>query len=449
MVSKEEAGPSLGSPSTAPKEKAMTVRSVLLRRDSPDTEGRAQRRQQRPAQQVRFKDLEESISAAKEPPTQNTPRASAAPKRRGASSARRSWPQAQPPLQPPLRKACASTAIQTSPGLRRPSWAAPLRSGSASEVACLSAQSQPPTPSAAQLCPQTGTTLCPLRPPPPYPGQGPGLSLSSASQCKPCTPCPQRGSPPPYPLAQGPLQRDPHLWDSCPQKAAPQVPHESPSPPATSGKPPSPASPMCLGAQPAACLPPQSREPSPAMGPKSLLPSRIPCRSLSPMPAGALCQVHNLLQLVPIGKRPEEQEEEETRSSASQGDIRSRLRSLEGVLETSQQTIRVLLGVIQDLERKEAQRDGRCSYQTGQDVANCGTCRDCACVIYSVEHDFRQQEGRLQRVLSTVKVELGPSSPPASPAMGPPSPPCQPLPVARLSTKGEARKAWRKCFWFL
>ncbi|XP_062839739.1 uncharacterized protein LOC103281528 isoform X3 [Anolis carolinensis] len=260
MVSKEEAGPSLGSPSTAPKEKAMTVRSVLLRRDSPDTEGRAQRRQQRPAQ--------------------------------------------------------------------------------------------------------------------------------------------------------------------------------------------------------------QSREPSPAMGPKSLLPSRIPCRSLSPMPAGALCQVHNLLQLVPIGKRPEEQEEEETRSSASQGDIRSRLRSLEGVLETSQQTIRVLLGVIQDLERKEAQRDGRCSYQTGQDVANCGTCRDCACVIYSlflaflpsfflsflassVEHDFRQQEGRLQRVLSTVKVELGPSSPPASPAMGPPSPPCQPLPVARLSTKGEARKAWRKCFWFL
>lgn len=40
------------------------------------------------------------------------------------------------------------------------------------------------------------------------------------------------------------------------------------------------------------------------------------------------------------------------------GDLQSQLQSLEGVLETSQQTIRVLLDVIQDLEKKEAQRDG-------------------------------------------------------------------------------------------
>ncbi|XP_067389747.1 INSYN2B protein-like isoform X2 [Emydura macquarii macquarii] len=64
------------------------------------------------------------------------------------------------------------------------------------------------------------------------------------------------------------------------------------------------------------------------------------------------------------------------------GDLQSQLQSLEGVLETSQQTIKVLLDVIQDLEKKEAQRDGRHSYRTGQDIANCGTCRDCACIIY-------------------------------------------------------------------
>ncbi|XP_056146386.1 proprotein convertase subtilisin/kexin type 5-like [Lampris incognitus] len=67
-------------------------------------------------------------------------------------------------------------------------------------------------------------------------------------------------------------------------------------------------------------------------------------------------------------------------------DIRSlqtQLHSLEGVLETSQNTIKVLLDVIQDLEKKEAERDGRHSYRTGQDIENCGTCRDCACIIYS------------------------------------------------------------------
>ncbi|CAG5867785.1 unnamed protein product [Menidia menidia] len=26
---------------------------------------------------------------------------------------------------------------------------------------------------------------------------------------------------------------------------------------------------------------------------------------------------------------------------------------------------------------------GRHSYRTGQDIENCGTCRDCACIIYS------------------------------------------------------------------
>ncbi|KAA0716918.1 Protein FAM196B [Triplophysa tibetana] len=64
------------------------------------------------------------------------------------------------------------------------------------------------------------------------------------------------------------------------------------------------------------------------------------------------------------------------------GTLQSQLHSLEGVLETSQNTIKVLLDVIQDLEKKEAERDGRHSYRTGQDIENCGTCRDCACIIY-------------------------------------------------------------------
>ncbi|KAJ7986976.1 hypothetical protein DPEC_G00333950 [Dallia pectoralis] len=63
--------------------------------------------------------------------------------------------------------------------------------------------------------------------------------------------------------------------------------------------------------------------------------------------------------------------------------LQTQLHSLEGVLETSQNTIKVLLDVIQDLEKKEAERDGRHSYRTGQDIENCGTCRDCACIIYS------------------------------------------------------------------
>ncbi|XP_050966220.1 uncharacterized protein LOC127165537 isoform X3 [Labeo rohita] len=66
------------------------------------------------------------------------------------------------------------------------------------------------------------------------------------------------------------------------------------------------------------------------------------------------------------------------------GALQSQLHSLEGVLETSQNTIKVLLDVIQDLEKKEAERDGRHSYRTGQDIENCGTCRDCACIIYSL-----------------------------------------------------------------
>ncbi|XP_042663918.1 nascent polypeptide-associated complex subunit alpha, muscle-specific form-like [Tyto alba] len=170
-----------------------------------------------------------------------------------------------------------------------------------------------------------------------------------------------------------------------------------------------------------------------------------------------LRHVQDLLQLVVVAKGPvgpaagdedaQTSQGEGPRGPREQGDLQSQLQSLEGVLETSQQTIRVLLDVIQDLEKKEAQRDGRHSYRTGQDIANCGTCRDCACIIYSVEHDFRQQEGRFQHVLSHIEGEAMPSSPAAAGAALPPRQ--EPSPVMKLPAKLDAKKSRRKCFWFL
>ncbi len=55
------------------------------------------------------------------------------------------------------------------------------------------------------------------------------------------------------------------------------------------------------------------------------------------------------------------------------GALQSQLHSLEGVLETSQNTIKVLLDVIQDLEKKEAERDGWVS----EWFKECGKKRNC------------------------------------------------------------------------
>lgn len=64
----------------------------------------------------------------------------------------------------------------------------------------------------------------------------------------------------------------------------------------------------------------------------------------------------------------------------------------------------------------------------------------------SVEHDFRQQEGRFQRVLSHMEGEAAQSSPAAGPV-----PPArqEPSPVSRLPAKLDSKKSRRKCFWFL
>ncbi|NWS77230.1 F196B protein, partial [Crotophaga sulcirostris] len=121
------------------QEKAMTVRSVLLNRDSPDAESRLKRRRNR-TQQVRFKDLVESGSEPTAAPGPRTPRASPPPRLGPAPAAprasRRSWPQAQPgSLTLPMpRKACMSTAIQTSPSLQKPFPSSQAHSRSAGDV---------------------------------------------------------------------------------------------------------------------------------------------------------------------------------------------------------------------------------------------------------------------------------------------------------------------------
>lgn len=66
----------------------------------------------------------------------------------------------------------------------------------------------------------------------------------------------------------------------------------------------------------------------------------------------------------------------------------------------------------------------------------------------SVEHDFRQQEGRFQQVLSHIEGDTTPSSPAA--AVGAVLPPRQePSPVTKLPAKLDTKKSRRKCFWFL
>nr|XP_015216337.1 PREDICTED: transcription initiation factor TFIID subunit 4-like [Lepisosteus oculatus] len=198
--------------------------------------------------------------------------------------------------------------------------------------------------------------------------------------------------------------------------------------------------------------------------------SRLEGSPLPPGQAETLRQVHELLELVAGAKGRLElsRAREKLLSQGRQAEelaapacspshawprhqdissLQTRLQSMEDVLETSQNTIKVLLDVIQDLEKKEAERDGRHSYRTGQDIENCGTCRDCACIIYSVEHDFRLQEGQFTRAWSIVGSESGHSSPQTSTA----APRNQDSPLSRplAPAKPEHKKGRRKCFWFL
>ncbi|KAM9850228.1 uncharacterized protein insyn2b [Aulostomus maculatus] len=123
--------------------------------------------------------------------------------------------------------------------------------------------------------------------------------------------------------------------------------------------------------------------------------------------------------------------------------LERQLQSVEENLLSNQEKIKVLLNVIQDLEKSKALSEGRSSYRTGQDINNCPTCQKTACIIYSVEHDFRQQEGRLQGVMEALEGEYDVPAPTLT----------KPTPAIsqsnRPSTKARVKKLRKKCFWWL
>ncbi|NWI87571.1 F196B protein, partial [Pitta sordida] len=124
--------------------------------------------------------------------------------------------------------------------------------------------------------------------------------------------------------------------------------------------------------------------------------------------------------------------------------LQGRLQSVEESLQSNQEKIKVLLNVIQDLEKSRALSEGRNFYHTGQDLNNCSTCQNTACIIYSVEYDFRQQEGRFHQILKTLDHEEQDPAP-ASPQKPPPEPPAPEKKELRRKTK----KMKRKCFWWM
>ncbi|NXT41878.1 F196B protein, partial [Pelecanoides urinatrix] len=124
--------------------------------------------------------------------------------------------------------------------------------------------------------------------------------------------------------------------------------------------------------------------------------------------------------------------------------LQGRLQSVEESLQLNQEKIKVLLNVIQDLEKSRALSEGRNFYHTGQDLNNCSTCQNTACIIYSVEYDFRQQEGRFHQILKMLDhAEQNPAS--ASPQKLPSDPPAPEKKELRRKTK----KVKRKCFWWI
>ncbi|XP_035525557.1 protein INSYN2B [Morone saxatilis] len=123
--------------------------------------------------------------------------------------------------------------------------------------------------------------------------------------------------------------------------------------------------------------------------------------------------------------------------------LERQLQSVEENLVSNQEKIKVLLNVIQDLEKSKALSEGRSSYRTGQDINNCPTCQKTACIIYSVEHDFRQQEGRLQGVMEALEGEYDVPAPALT------KPTLAPSSSSRPSTKARVKKLRKKCFWWL
>ncbi|XP_054612133.1 mucin-4-like [Dunckerocampus dactyliophorus] len=80
--------------------------------------------------------------------------------------------------------------------------------------------------------------------------------------------------------------------------------------------------------------------------------------------------------------------------------IQQRLQSVEASLAANKDRIATLLNIIHDLEATHSPATGRRSFKTGQDLKNCSTCQKTACIVYSVEYDFRKQERCFLEVLN-------------------------------------------------
>ncbi|XP_060911610.1 mucin-3B-like [Labrus mixtus] len=80
--------------------------------------------------------------------------------------------------------------------------------------------------------------------------------------------------------------------------------------------------------------------------------------------------------------------------------LQQRLETVEASLAANKDRITTLLNIIHDLETCYTPTSGRRCHNTGQDLKNCSTCQKTACIVYSVEYDFRQQERRFLEVLN-------------------------------------------------
>ncbi|XP_059207073.1 mucin-2 [Centropristis striata] len=80
--------------------------------------------------------------------------------------------------------------------------------------------------------------------------------------------------------------------------------------------------------------------------------------------------------------------------------LQQRLETVEASLAANKDRITTLLNIIHDLEACHTPTSGRRCYKTGQDLRNCSTCQKTACIVYSVEYDFRQQERRFLEILN-------------------------------------------------
>lgn len=65
-------------------------------------------------------------------------------------------------------------------------------------------------------------------------------------------------------------------------------------------------------------------------------------------------------------------------------------------------------------------------------------------VFFSVEYDFRQQEGRFQEVLQSME-----EAEPLEEAPSPPKSPAEPPPPEKQDLRRKTKKVKKKCFWWI